>query len=300
MPQRLLRERNREETAVNVVNFRGKLPFIAVIACIVLLTASPVMADARTDYLINLLKTGGSYRVKVQAAQTLGKIRCREALPALIESLKDPDEPVVVASAAAIAEIGDPSALAAIEQARRTASSQPVKAQLAATARILQSLTPTEVAGDRVASLSERPQYLVKVDAMGNSSASVREDITDVMKRIVTESLQSRSGIVIQSDNLPPAQVRQKLNREKLKGFIISGSLIKLSMDQTFIVVNITLNVFSNPEYNLVMMPSGEIRVPAGMAVVTPEEKNGLEEKAIRRLVDNLLSKILEAAPDVL
>jgi hypothetical protein len=44
------------------------------------------------------------------------------------------------------------------------------------------------------------------------------------------------------------------------------------------------------------MMPAGEIKVPAGQGTQAKQ----IEERAIRRLVDNLIGKILEAAPNVL
>lgn len=279
-----------------------------------LFIANSAAADVRADYLINLLKTGSSYRVRIQAAQSLGRLQSKEALPALQAALDDKSPHVVIAVAAALGEIGDPSVLSSLKAAKRKSHSSAVKTQLSASIRLLQAMSSEgETVRERV---SGGQRFLIKVDAMGNSSTSRTPNIVNVMRELVIDVLAQRSGIEIQSGSMTDTQVRSKLKKGKQKGFILSGALITLQQEQGFMIAKIALNVLSNPDYNLVMMPSGEARVPidfsdsqsAKQQGRSPEAIRQLERDAVRqsekivmrRLIDNLISKILEAAPDVL
>ncbi|MBN2672285.1 MAG: HEAT repeat domain-containing protein [Deltaproteobacteria bacterium] len=273
-------------------------------------------ADVRADYLINLLKTGSSYRVRIQAAQSLGRIQSKEALPALQDALKDSSPHVVIAVAAALGEIGDPAALPALKAASRRNHSAAVKTQLAATIRLLQAIAPDSADSSDIAESPGQYQFLVKVDAMGNSSTSRTPNIVNVMRDLVMDVLAARAGVEIQSGVMTDEQVRAKLKKESQKGFIISGALIKLQREQDYMVAKIALNVLSNPDYNLVMMPAGEARVPIDFSDALAARHQGksqdvvaqLETDSIRKaetivmkkLIENLIGKILEAAPDVL
>jgi len=44
---------------------------------------------------------------------------------------------------------------------------------------------------------------------------------------------------------------KAKLKKEKLRGYILSGSLLRMERVDDRMVVKISLNVFSNPDYNI-------------------------------------------------
>jgi hypothetical protein len=262
-----------------------------------LLFTVPAYADARTDYLINMLQNGSSYRVKVQAAESLGRLKSTEALPSLLDALKDKSKPVVIAAASALMKIGNPSVIPQLKEARKKNKNSAVKSQLTAAINELNSIQSNSANESLSTITSSAYSFLVKVDDMGNSSSSKRTDVTSVLKNIVIKSLQKRPGIDIQPAKMSPKKIKKIIKSGK-KSFILSGSIIKLERENNYIVVNITLNVFSNPSYNLIMMPAGEIKVPIGTDSNIDIKK--AEENAMTQLVDNLISKILEAAPNVL
>ncbi|MBN2529522.1 MAG: HEAT repeat domain-containing protein [Deltaproteobacteria bacterium] len=298
------------------MNKRKRFWFLAFVSG-VLFVAGTVNADVRADYLIGLLKNGSSYRVKIQAAQSLGRIQCKEAVPALEKALNDQSPHVVMAAAAALGEIGDASVLPALRVANKKAKTAPVKTQLSATIRLLQELSPgTPASASSELMDNSDSSFLVKVDAMGNSSTSRTPGITSILKEIVVSDLHGRSGVEVQAPSVSESDVRSRIKKQKVKAFILSGALIKLNQEGNFIVAKIALNVLTNPDYNLVMMPSGEARIPIDYSAVQAARQQGAsahtvnklegeavasaEKLVLKKLVENLLGKILEAAPDVL
>ena len=280
-----------------------------------LFVSSTLFADVRADYLISLLQNGSSYRVKIQAAQSLGRIQCKGAIPALEAALNDESSHVVMAAAAALGEIGDPSAIPALKAASRKGHSTAVANQISATINLLQDMMPEGQHVATSASVSGH-SFLVKVDAMGNSSTSTTPNITALLRTIVVDELLRKQGVEIQSPSTTDADVKQRLKKSNIDAFILSGALIKLQQENQFMVAKVALNVLSNPDYNLVMMPSGEARVPIDFSAVqaarqqgaSPQTIHHLEQQAIenaekivlKKLVENLVGKILEAAPNVL
>ena len=292
------------------------IQFSLTVVLVSLFCASPASADVRADYLISLLKNGSSYRVKIQAAQSLGRIQCREAIPALEDALDDESSHVVIAAAAALGEIGDPAAIPALKTASRKGHSAAVINQIQATIRLLQDLMPEAGPDKNDVAATAESEFLIKVDAMGNSSTSSTEGVTDILRAIVVDELLKKQGVEIQSSSMSETDVKQRIKKGKAKAFILSGALIKLQREEQFMVAKIALNVLSNPDYNLIMMPSGEARIQidfsalqaarqqgASKLTISQLEKTAIEsaeKRVLKKLVENLVGKILEAVPNVL
>ncbi|MCP4199741.1 MAG: HEAT repeat domain-containing protein [Proteobacteria bacterium] len=259
----------------------------------VIFTSSGAFADARTTYLINMLEKGGNYRIRVQAATTLGKLRSKDAVPALVRALKDEHDLVVISVATALGQIGDPAVIPYIEKIHQRTGSRPVRSQLEATLRVLKALSPQD--GSRRARASNgKPRFFIRVDAMGNSSGVQQAGILETMNDIVVQRLGREPGVVIQDSEISGQEVRSKLKRDGLKGYIISGSLIKMVHMGNRVTVKMGLNVFTNPEYNLLMMPTAEAAVPMGSGSVTQLDKQAAQERAMRAVTDRLVSSIFE------
>jgi len=77
-------------------------------------------AQARTDYLIRLLSTSDAFRVRAQAAISLGRVEADSRIVgALSEALGDEHPAVRTAAAASLERLSDPSALAALRSHQR-------------------------------------------------------------------------------------------------------------------------------------------------------------------------------------
>ncbi len=266
-----------------------KLGIALSIACLVCAWPDSADADARTDYLINMADNGGNYRIREQAVTTLGKLRSVAAVPAIVRALEDEHEIVVISAATALGKIGDTSVIPHLEKARKNAPSVAARSQLEATIRVLRALSTGSSADTEV---DATPRYFIRIDAMGDSSGAGRKDITEVLHKLVLERIEAQPGVIVQRDKMANAQVKNKLKKEKLSGYILTGSLIKMERIDNQIIIKLGLNVFTNPDYNLLMMPTAE-----GTITVTSREKNEenehrSQEKAIKAIANNLVESI--------
>lgn len=268
-----------------------RLGFVVGMMCWIALFPSRVRADARTDYLINMLENGRNYRIRVQAATTLGKLRSKQAVPALVRSLGDDNDLVVISALTALGQIGDPSVISQIEKACAKKKVSAVQSQLEATLRVLRALSsPTE----KPDIVDAEPRFLIRVDAMGNSSGKGSKQITDVVRDLVLERLKEEPDVVLQVAKMNNNQVKRKLKKEKLVGYILSGSIIQMDMVGKQLVVKVGLNVFSNPEYNLLMMPTAQAAVSFSGNSVDRDRELALQEKGLRAVVERLVGNIVE------
>lgn len=253
------------------------------------LFAAFARADARTDFLINMLENGSNYRVRVQAATTLGKLRSKEAIPALVRALKDNHELVVISSATALGQIGDTSVIGEMEKAESSAPSEAAKSQLSATLRVLKALKP---GGEATLARDTTPRFLIRIDAMGNSSSASGKELAEILRQIIVEVVSQQPGVVMQKEGLTNKQIKGQITKDKLVGYVLSGSVIRMEVVDGRLMAKVGLNVFTNPDYNLLMMPTaeGSVSIPSG--TMTREETLAKQKKALETIADGLVRSI--------
>ncbi len=259
--------------------------FVTLLAVIAI--ASSAMADERTDYLLKLLKTSDNYKVRVQAAATLGKLRKKEAVPALSKALSDKQELVVISAAAALSRIGDPAAIPALKKTYKKNKGQAVRSQIRASLRVLKAIE----SGDREETQrGGKALYLIRVDAMGNSSGVFMGEAEKVLKDIVSKRMGEDSRVVVQKKKTNAKKIKKMIAAQNLRGYIISGAVIRLERVGSEMVAKIALNVFTNPGYSLLMMPTAEGRVP-----ISKEGTKQAQIRAIRVVSESLMNAIFNA-----
>src|SRR4051812_11662988 len=86
-----------------------------------LLCAASARAD-RVDDLSRVVISDSNWKVRMQAANVLGRLRDRRGVPALVRALSDGSEAVRGVAAGALGEIGDASASAALQRSLRDPS----------------------------------------------------------------------------------------------------------------------------------------------------------------------------------
>ena len=267
-----------------------KFLFGVVCAAMALVSARGI-ADARTDYLVAMLEGGGNYRVRVQAATTLGRLRAKVAVPALANALEDDNDLVVISAATALQQIGDFSVVPALERALKHSRASAVRSQLESTIRVLKALSPDAVEPE----ISElKPLLLIRVDAMGDSSAAADSKLVGVFRRAVVERLKQRGDVVLQPPDLTSKQIKARLKRDNLYGYILSGSILRLERVGDQMIAKLSLNVFSNPEFNLLMIPSAEGSVSISSGPLSHAKEKEAQIKVLERVAEGLVDSILE------
>ena len=274
---------------MNVPSRLKRLSISSVILITLTMYTAVAKADTRTEYLIKMLESSSNYRLRVQAATTLGKLRSAEAIPALVKATKDQNELVIISSAIALKQIGDVTILPQLEESAKKATSAAAKSQLEQTIRILKEIGNS---GQAVPKTKKIPKFLVRVDAMGNSSAQQSENLTELMRELVLERVAAEQDVILQKEKLSSEIVSKKIKREKLKGYIISGSILKLDVVDDRLVVKLGLNLFSNPDYSLLMMPTAEASINVDVRKLKNGSGKEVYRNAVKIVADSLIDTI--------
>ncbi len=274
----------------------------------VLLATGLAGADGRTDYLVRMLRTSSQYRVRIQAALTLGEIADTASLPALVEALEDDESSVRVAALAALARIGDPSVLDAV-RARVRDRNGSVARQARTSVRTLEQVAQRQAAAGGGPSRPSGPgpsgpggttpggaaRFYIGLGGMGNRAGVRGDEAKALLRRFLSDEIGAAPGVVITPQDETPAQTTKVLKQKRLTGYWVDGSIIKLTRENGNIRAEISLMVMTNPGRDLRMMLSGAASVSAG-GRMTPGLETDLQNQAlkgaatgaVRRLVSQL------------
>jgi len=146
----------------------------------VLFSVSSALAGPGLDELVDQLKTGADFRVRVSAALQLGKSLSGDAAAPLEAALDDSNASVRAAAAAALRNLGDQKALVALK-AHRADHSEAVRAQVQAA---IKSLEDERVTGPKT-------KVLIKIGIMKNESGvksrKIEAELADSSRRKLSE-----------------------------------------------------------------------------------------------------------------
>ncbi|HEX3776323.1 MAG TPA: HEAT repeat domain-containing protein, partial [Polyangiaceae bacterium] len=155
------------------------------LALVVLTVASHALAAPGLEELVEQLKHGADFRVRVAAALQLGKSVDPEASKPLEAALDDANASVRAAAAAALKNLGDVSALGPLRA--HEDKSAAVKAQIASA---IKSLEEDETSGPKT-------KVLVKIGIMKNGSGvkspKIESELVDASRR----KLNSMPGVKV-------------------------------------------------------------------------------------------------------
>lgn len=141
-----------------------------------LCSVSSAWATPGLDELVDQLKNGTDFRVRVSAALQLGKSLTGDAAEPLADALSDGNASVRAAAAAALKNLGDQTALQALKE-HRSDKSEAVRAQVASAIKSLEEERTT----------GPKTKVLVKLGIMKNasgvSSQRIETELADSSRR---------------------------------------------------------------------------------------------------------------------
>jgi len=217
------------------------LGVLAISVCV----AAAALAQTATTPLRELAESS-DFRVRVNAALVLGRTAPDGAREALEHALGDAHPAVRIAAATALAFLGDPLALPALERHVPGEPSPGVAAQLhASIERLRQAAPPAEVEPPPPARvLPPNVRYVVRLGTMRNGSGVRGEEL----RRVLRDSTRSRArglrdAVVIDTD---PALLRQAADRH-LPVVTLDANLVQLVESR----VAQTLQVQARVEYTV-------------------------------------------------
>lgn len=245
-------------------------------------------ADARTGYLVKLLKGSTQFRVRTQAAISLGSVSdSPQAEEALREALKDRHPAVRAAAAASLGRLGVEAAVAAIERLRKDPEA-PVRAAADAALKAIQRSqsapeTPTQPR-------TSEPAFYV---AIGSTNAKVPQagpSKADRMADILREQLRSLDGVELAPKRESERQARRVLKKRKLKGYVIDASITSVQPRAgggTRVAVSVVVSTY--PDHDMRAILSG-----AATAV------GGGSDRAFEQALEGAITGALRQLPQAL
>ncbi|MCB9558685.1 MAG: HEAT repeat domain-containing protein [Deltaproteobacteria bacterium] len=187
--------------------------------CVIVALLAPQLAHAdRVGQLIRLLETDDSYKVRLQAAMALGRLKDRRGIPALIQALKDPQHVVRGMSAASIGQIADPRGVPALKLLLRREQHSFV----------------IEQAKKALAGLSQPDsgRFFVQVRKIKNSAGRGGPELATRFQQELTAEFGKAPGVVTRwpSGGMPSAT---QLKQRKMIGFVIDGAINQLTVSKS-------------------------------------------------------------------
>jgi len=178
-------------------------------------------ADALRD-----LAQSRDFRVRASAASIVGHARPPGAREALEAALGDEHPAVRIAVANALADLGDPLAVAALAQRTAGETSPTVKTRMESALRRLQRGVTEEQGGAR-RTLGPNVRYVVRLGSMRNVAGTRGDEMQGVLKGAARSRVRMMQGaaVVAEGDSALLAQASGR----KLPIITLEGSLTQLA-----------------------------------------------------------------------
>jgi hypothetical protein len=190
---------------------------------------APALADARSEYLIRLLEGSTQFRVRAQAAISLGSVEVApDVVRALSTSLSDEHPAVRAAAANSLGRLGDAKAVPAL---RAVTDDPEAPVRLAATTAIAKLESAARRTGaEPVAppTPSGPPRYYVAVARPASRVAELAIPELERARQVLVDRLSQIDGVVLAPADETPAAARKVLRSKSLRGFYIDSSVTSM------------------------------------------------------------------------
>ena len=249
-----------------------------VLAAVALLFASTAQADARQDYLVRLLRDSDAFRVRAQAALSLGQLEStRKSVAALERAARDRHPAVRVSAISSLRRLGAKGSLPVVERATRDKNKAVRRAAVEAAAAL-------SAIGERERGPG-RPQYLVAVGMPGAKAERVSRQMLFDARIYLSEQLLELEGVELAPDDLTPADAKREIAQRKLHGYYIESSIVTLEPKGVGVRAVVSIIVLSYPGRDMRGMLRGAATASGRYSAETAEQAvQGAFVGALRRL----------------
>jgi hypothetical protein len=165
------------------------------------------------------LATSADFRLRVMAALRIGRSKPPGAREALEQALGDSHPAVRVAVADALATLGDPASVPALEQRLASDTSMSVKAQIRATLDKLRGGAQTAAGSHR---LGSDVRCVVVFGTMRNASGVRGDELRRVLSDAVRSRVQSVRGVIVSEADGP---LLQQAMAKRIPVLVLDGNV---------------------------------------------------------------------------
>lgn len=244
-------------------------------------------AQARTDYLIRLLSTSDAFRVRAQAAISLGRVEAdARIVAALGEALGDEHPAVRTAAAASLERLSDPSALTALRSHQRDRDSsarRAIRRAISALERVARS-RPRTADPDNGGGGDARFYVGVGVPAAKNG-ANVDRATLQAARAFLAQQVSQLDEVEVAPERESNAQARRKLQRSRMTGYYLDSSVVSVEQTSsgTRVVVSVIVGTYPGRDMRAILQGAATVPGAAGPGA-TRAALEGALRGAIRRL----------------
>jgi hypothetical protein len=255
--------------------------FAAVIFALMLLIGSAAPA-ASVSLLIDRLKNGEDFRVRVQAALELGKSKSSAVRVPLEKALDDDNAAVRAAAAAALKAHGDKAAIPALERHKKD-SSPAVRSQI-----------EHSIAALRAINHKEKPRVLVRLKRMKDAKGVRTGRLLGEMDQTARKKFDELPGVQVMDD-------ADAGDKPKLPVVLITGQIRKFrtSREGSNVVYSASVEyiVHRMPEQSIAGTVSGSASTKASRAE-SRDRKRSIELK--RAVLSAAVASAVRRSPEAL
>jgi hypothetical protein len=245
-------------------------------------------ADARTDYLVRLLGTSEAFRVRAQAALSLGRVEPEpDVIEALSEALRDDHPAVRAAAAASLEQLRDPTALDAL-RAARTDRDSAVRSSVDRAIRALERVARSRPQSTPIPSSSGGSagpaRYYVGVGMPGTSERLDRDTLR-AARAFIQQQVSQIEGVVVAPENESSSAASRVLRSRRLTGYYLDSSIVRIENQSggTRAVVSVIVNTYPGRDMRVILQGAATVQGATG-ATARQQAVQGALTGALRRL----------------
>jgi hypothetical protein len=203
--------------------------------------AGEASADPRTDYLVKQLKTSDDFKVRTQAALSLGASGDSAAVDPLCGALSDSNTSVRVAAAAALGKLGKSDGVKCLKGAKSKESDKDVLAQ------IDQSIAKLSGGGNDPPAVGADTKIYVAIEITNKTKRSDSE-IDGIVRAALQAKILSHSGYAVAPKSETAAKGGDIVKSKKLKGFLLIAAVDPPSYSGGSLSVTVNVTMWTYPD----------------------------------------------------
>lgn len=240
---------------------------LALFVSLALFVASVSVVAAQTDrsaYLIQLLGTSSAFRVRAQAALSLGGMGPSPAVQqALIAALRDDDATVRAAAAQSLGRVGDSGAITPLHGLDHDSAAPVRQAATAAIAsiqaRASSTVPPPSGGGSSSTPAPSGPaHWYIGVGDPGSTVSGIDRSLLSAARTTAVSSITAMSGVVVAPAGETASAARSAISSQHLRGVFLDISITDLTTrPDGSIHAAVSVVVQDYPSHNIRSMLSG-------------------------------------------
>jgi len=247
-------------------------------------------AQGRTGYLIRLLSTSDAFRVRAQAAISLGRVEANDQIVRALTRALDDDHPAVrTAAAASLERLSDPSALADLRSHRRDRDSsarRAIRRAISALERIARSRPRTDGGGDDDGGGDANARFYVGVGVpAAKNGARVDRATLQAARQFLAQQVDQLPDVEVAPARESNSQARQKLRGGRMTGYYLDSSVVSVEQTSagTRVVVSVIVGTYPGRDMRAILQGAATVPGASGPGA-TRTALEGALRGAIRRL----------------